>query len=139
MLTKEHPNDSTKNSFRRLLQEQAHYFLNRVFPVFAADSTRPEARIEILPEEVLGTISPNIYGHFVENLSGVIYDGIWVGENFKVPNIHGVRKDLVDEMRKISPSVVRFPGGCFADSYDWKDGIRPGREASEADQFLERG
>jgi len=90
-----------------------------------AFSQSADARIEVLLEERLGTISPNIYGHFAENLSGVIYDGIWVGENSKVPNIGGIRKELVDEMRKIKPPVVRFPGGCFADSYDWRDGIGP--------------
>lgn len=84
-----------------------------------------DARIEVLLDEPLGTISPNIYGHFAENLSGVIYDGIWVGENAKVANVHGIRKALVDEMRKIQPPLVRFPGGCFADSYDWRDGIGP--------------
>lgn len=92
------------------------------FKAFAQTAT---GRIEILMDEPLGTISPNIYGHFTENLSGVIYDGIWVGENSKVPNIGGIRKELVDEMRKINPPVVRFPGGCFADSYDWRDGIGP--------------
>jgi alpha-N-arabinofuranosidase len=76
-------------------------------------------------DEPLGAISPNIYGHFAENLSGVIYDGIWVGENSKVPNVNGIRKELIEEMRKIKPPVVRFPGGCFADSYDWRDGIGP--------------
>ena len=84
-----------------------------------------QAHIEVVLDEPLGTISPNIYGHFVENLSGVIYDGIWVGENSKVPQINGIRRELVDEMRKIKPPVVRFPGGCFADSYDWRDGIGP--------------
>ncbi|HZQ20667.1 MAG TPA: alpha-L-arabinofuranosidase C-terminal domain-containing protein [Terriglobales bacterium] len=84
-----------------------------------------DARIEILLDEPLGTISPNIYGHFAENLSGVIYDGIWVGKNSNVPNVNGIRKELVDEMRKIHPPLVRFPGGCFADSYDWRDGIGP--------------
>jgi alpha-N-arabinofuranosidase len=73
----------------------------------------------------LGTISPDIYGHFAENLGGVIYDGIWVGENSKVPNLNGIRKELVEEMRKIKAPVVRYPGGCFADSYDWRDGIGP--------------
>ena len=86
----------------------------------AFDAATTGARIEVLPDEPLGTISPNIYGHFTENLSGVVYDGMWVGENSKIPNIHGIRKELVDEMRKIKPSVVRFPGGCFADSYDWR-------------------
>ena len=55
-------------------------------------SSAPDARIEILPEEVLGTISPNLYGHFLEHIGGVIYDGVWVGENSKIPNVGGVRK-----------------------------------------------
>jgi alpha-N-arabinofuranosidase len=84
-----------------------------------------DARIEVVLDEIIGTISHNIYSHFVENLSGVVYDGIWVGENSKVPNVNGIRKQLVDEMSKIKPAVVRFPGGCFADSYDWRDGIGP--------------
>jgi alpha-N-arabinofuranosidase len=91
---------------------------------FAADAAT-DSRIEVLLNEPLGIISPNIYGHFAENLSGVIYDGIWVGENSKVPNINGIRKALLDEMRKIKAPVIRFPGGCFADSYDWRDGIGP--------------
>ena len=82
-------------------------------------------RVEVLIGEELGTISPNIYGHFTENLGGVIYDGIWVGKNSKVPNIGGIRNELVEHMRKIKPAVIRFPGGCFADSYDWRDGIGP--------------
>jgi len=98
-----------------------------------------ESRIEVLPDEPLGTLSPNIYGHFAENLSGVIYDGIWVGENSKIPNIHGIRKELVDEMRKIKPSVVRFPGGCFADSYDWKDGIGPADKRPRRTNFWAEG
>jgi alpha-L-arabinofuranosidase len=84
-----------------------------------------DARIEILLDEALGTISPNIYGHFLEHLGGVIYDGVWVGENSKIPNVNGLRKDLVDELRKIKAPVVRYPGGCFADSYDWRDGVGP--------------
>ena len=97
------------------------------------------ARIEVLPDEPLGTISPNIYGHFAENLSGVIYDGIWVGEDSKVPNIHGIRKELVDEMRKIRPAVVRYPGGCFADSYDWRDGIGPAEKRPRRTNFWIEG
>ena len=98
-----------------------------------------EARIEVFLDEPLGTISPNIYGHFVENLSGVIYDGIWVGENSKVPQINGIRKELVDEMRKIKPPIVRFPGGCFADSYDWRDGVGPVDRRPRRTNFWNRG
>ena len=103
----------------------------------AFDAATTGARIEVLPDEPLGTISPNIYGHFTENLSGVVYDGMWVGENSKIPNIHGIRKELVDEMRKIKPSVVRFPGGCFADSYDWRDGIGPADKRPRRTNFWE--
>jgi alpha-L-arabinofuranosidase len=84
-----------------------------------------ETRVEVLLDEVLGTISPNIYGHFIEHLGGVIYDGVWVGENSTIENIGGIRKELVEEMRKIKAPVVRYPGGCFADSYDWRDGVGP--------------
>src|SRR5215475_14891121 len=82
-------------------------------PGTAAD----DSRIEILTAEPIGTIAPEIYGHFVEHLGGVVYDGIWVGENSKIPNIGGLRKSLVDAMKKIKPGLVRWPGGCFADSY----------------------
>lgn len=85
----------------------------------------PDSRIEVLFDEPIGTISPNIYGHFTENLGGVFYDGIWVGEKSPVPNIGGLRKSLIEHMRKIKASVIRYPGGCFADSYDWRDGVGP--------------
>jgi alpha-L-arabinofuranosidase len=104
-----------------------------------AESKSVDSRIEVLTGEQLGIISPNIYGHFAENLSGVIYDGIWVGPNSKVPNVDGIRKELVDEMRKIKPPVVRFPGGCFADSYDWRDGIGPSDKRPRRTNFWNGG
>src|SRR5581483_3503242 len=84
-----------------------------------------DSRVEILLNEMIGQISPNIYSHFVEHLGGVVYDGIWVGEDSRVPNVGGIRKELVDHMRRIRASVIRWPGGCFADSYNWRDGIGP--------------
>lgn len=78
----------------------------------------------ILPEQI-GKINPNIYGHFVEHLGGVIYDGIWVGEQSSIPNIKGFRKALIDLLKKINAPVIRWPGGCFAESYNWRDGIGP--------------
>jgi alpha-L-arabinofuranosidase len=84
-----------------------------------------DSRIEILTGEPIGTIAPEIYGHFTEHLGGVIYDGIWVGENSKIPNVAGIRKALVDALQKIKPGVIRWPGGCFADSYNWRDGVGP--------------
>ncbi len=84
-----------------------------------------DARIDVLVDEPIGTIAPEIYGHFVEHLGGVVYDGVWVGEQSRVPNVGGIRRALVEALRAIHPGVVRWPGGCFADSYDWRDGIGP--------------
>ena len=84
-----------------------------------------DSRIEILTAEPVGRIAPEIYGHFAEHLGGVIYDGIWVGENSRIPNVKGIRKSLIDALQKIKPSVIRWPGGCFADSYNWRDGTGP--------------
>jgi len=109
------------------------------FPLAWAQAAACDSRIEILMNEPLGTISPNIYGHFTENLSGVIYDGVWVGPNSKVPNIGGIRKELVEEMRKINPPVVRFPGGCFADTYDWRDGVGPADKRPRRTNFWDQG
>ena len=87
-----------------------------------------DARIDVLLDEPIARIDPNIYGHFVEHLGGVVYDGIWVGEQSRIANTAGIRQALVDHMRRLPKGVIRWPGGCFADSYDWRDGVGP-REA----------
>src|SRR6201986_397948 len=84
-----------------------------------------DARIEILINEPIGIINPNLYSHFVEHLGGVVYDGIWVGEKSKIPNIGGIRRDLIENLARLKPGVIRYPGGCFADQYDWHDGVGP--------------
>ncbi|WP_205510589.1 alpha-N-arabinofuranosidase [Longitalea arenae] len=72
------------------------------------------------------TISRQIYGHFAEHLGHCIYGGFYVGEgNTKIPNSNGVRTDIVDALKKLKIANLRWPGGCFADTYHWKDGIGP--------------
>ncbi len=93
--------------------------------VGARGATAPDSRIEILLGEPIGTIAPEIYGHFIEHLGGVIYDGVWVGEDSSIPNVRGVRQALIDALKPIGPAVMRWPGGCFADWYDWRDGVGP--------------
>ena len=88
-------------------------------------SQTAESKIEILINEPIAKIHPDIYGHFVEHLGGVVYDGIWVGEKSKIRNYNGIRADLVDNLKKLKPGVIRYPGGCFADQYDWRDGVGP--------------
>lgn len=72
-----------------------------------------------------GTIDKNIYGHFAEHLGRCIYDGIWVGEDSKIPNIRGIRLDIVEALKRIKAPVIRWPGGCFADEYHWRFGVGP--------------
>ena len=68
-------------------------------------------------------ISPEIYGQFSEHLGRCIYDGIYVGDDSDIPNVNGMRKDVVDALKEIGVPVLRWPGGCFADEYHWRDGI----------------
>ncbi len=72
-----------------------------------------------------GTIDPNIYGHFSEHLGRCIYNGIFVGENSDIPNVKGMRTDVVEALKKMGIPLLRWPGGCFADTYHWRDGIGP--------------
>ena len=70
-------------------------------------------------------IDKNIYGQFSEHLGNCIYGGIWVGDNSAIPNTNGIRNDVVEALKRIQVPVLRWPGGCFADEYHWKDGIGP--------------
>ena len=76
-----------------------------------------------------------IYGHFTEHLGGCIYDGIWVGEDSKVPNVRGIRKSVIDHLKRIQAPVIRWPGGCFADSYNWRDGVGPREQRPKRTNF----
>jgi alpha-L-arabinofuranosidase len=70
-------------------------------------------------------ISRNIFGQFAEHLGFGIYGGIWVGEDSKIPNTKGYRNDVVAALKRLEVPVVRWPGGCFADEYHWREGIGP--------------
>src|SRR5438270_1878457 len=71
------------------------------------------------------TIAPEIFGQFSEQLGEGITNGIWVGEGSPIPNIRGYRKDIVEALQALQVPVLRWPGGCFADAYHWRDGIGP--------------
>jgi len=72
-----------------------------------------------------GKINKNIYGHFAEHLGRGIYEGLWVGEDSPIPNTNGIRNDVLEALKKLNIPVLRWPGGCFADEYHWKDGVGP--------------
>ena len=77
----------------------------------------------INPDQKISTISKDIYGHFSEHLGRCIYEGLYVGEDSAIPNVNGMRTDVVEALKNIKLPVLRWPGGCFADEYHWKDGI----------------
>ncbi|MCD7736586.1 MAG: alpha-N-arabinofuranosidase [Lachnospiraceae bacterium] len=83
------------------------------------------ARLVINPDRKVSRINKEIYGHFSEHLGRCIYEGIYVGEGSPIPNENGMRTDVVEALKKIRIPVLRWPGGCFADEYHWKDGIGP--------------
>ena len=84
--------------------------------------------LEIYPNAAEFRINKNIYGHFAEHLGRCIYDGIWVGPDSDIPNVNGYRKDVLEALQELEIPVLRWPGGCFADTYHWMDGIGPVEE-----------
>src|SRR5689334_12350302 len=85
----------------------------------------PRTEITIRADQPGATINRNIYGHFAEHLGRLIYDGLWVGEDSAIPNTRGIRSDIVAALKNLNIPVLRWPGGCFADEYHWRDGIGP--------------
>ncbi|AIE85070.1 alpha-N-arabinofuranosidase [Fimbriimonas ginsengisoli] len=87
-----------------------------------------DAVITLLPDEPYGHVSPRLYGHFAEHLGRCCYDGLWVGrDNVEVEHVDGFRKDVVEALRAMPTPLLRWPGGCYADHYHWRDGIGPER------------
>jgi alpha-N-arabinofuranosidase len=91
---------------------------------FAADEPLVAAAV-IHGDQDGGKISRHIYGHFAEHLGRCIYDGLWVGAGSTIPNTRGVRNDVIEALRAIRIPNLRWPGGCFADDYHWRDGVGP--------------
>ena len=83
------------------------------------------SKLIVHTEEKKSKISRNLYGNFSEHLGRCIYNGVYVGENSEIPNVNGMRCDVVEALKAIRLPVLRWPGGCFADEYHWKDGIGP--------------
>ncbi len=83
------------------------------------------AQYVIKANQPVAKIRKEIYGHFAEHLGRCIYGGFFVGENATIPHQDGMRSDVVEALRRIRIPVLRWPGGCFADDYHWKDGVGP--------------
>jgi len=93
--------------------------------LFSNEYTISQTKISLNENGNGPIINKNIYGHFAEHLGRCIYDGIYVGENSNIPNTNGVRNDIIRALKDLKIPNLRWPGGCFADTYHWKDGIGP--------------
>jgi len=85
-----------------------------------------QTTVAVRTADPIGTISPRLYGHFAEHLARCCYDGLWVGEDEReIAHTGGVRTDVLDTLRELPVPLLRWPGGCYADHYHWRDGIGP--------------
>ncbi len=88
-------------------------------------AAEPAATLTLRADQPGPVINRNLYGQFAEHLGTCIYGGIWVGPESTIPNTRGIRNDVIAALKQLHVPVVRWPGGCFADEYHWKDGIGP--------------
>jgi alpha-N-arabinofuranosidase len=93
-----------------------------------ASETPLQAELTIRADAPGSVINPAIYGQFAEHLGRSIYEGVWVGEDSPIPNTRGYRNDVVAALKELGVPVLRWPGGCFADEYHWRDGIGPRKQ-----------
>ncbi len=92
---------------------------------FALPACAQDAKVTIHVNEGTQKIHKEIYGQFAEHLGTCIYGGLWVGPNSSIPNTNGYRNDVLQALKDLKVPVLRWPGGCFADEYHWRDGIGP--------------
>lgn len=85
----------------------------------------PSAEVSIRADQPGPQVNRQIFGQFAEHLGAGIYGGIWVGEDSKIPNTRGYRNDVLQALRDLKVPVIRWPGGCFADEYNWREGVGP--------------
>ena len=101
-----------------------HIFLSSLMALAAVSMTAADkVTVTLEPNDSAPIIAKEIYGQFTEHLGSCIYGGIWVGEDSEIPNTNGYRNDVLQAIRDLKVPVMRWPGGCFADEYHWRDGI----------------
>jgi alpha-L-arabinofuranosidase len=101
------------------------FFIVLIFQGACCWGATLEATATIKGDQPEGKINRHIYGHFMEHLGRCIYDGVWVGEDSAIPNTRGMRNDIIAALKNLNCPNLRWPGGCFADDYHWRDGVGP--------------
>jgi alpha-N-arabinofuranosidase len=110
---------------RALLQSAIGAFLAAAVCAPASTQASRDATLTVRADTPGERINRQVFSQFAEHLGHGIYEGVWVGPGSKIPNVRGYRTDVVEALKALSVPVVRWPGGCFADEYHWRDGIGP--------------
>jgi alpha-L-arabinofuranosidase len=109
--------------------KRALQLLSFLFALFALVSARAaEVEIQVHADRPGPVISRYLYGQFLEHLGRAVYDGVWVGPDSAIPNQNGLRTDVLEALKVLKVPVIRWPGGCYADEYHWRNGIGPPAE-----------
>lgn len=112
-------------SRRQFTRAGAAVSLAALLPRGAFSNSTAGKRAVVHADQAIATIRPELHSHFVEHLGSCAYGGIWVGRKSPIENIDGFRKATVDYLKELGVPVLRWPGGCFADDYHWREGIGP--------------
>src|SRR5689334_13118423 len=115
----------SKISRRRFVGNTAAVSFYSLIPRLVGAASGATRKITVLADDEIGTVRPEFHGHFAEHLGSCVYGGIWVGKKSPIPNVNGFRQAAVEYLKELGVPVLRWPGGCFADDYHWRDGIGP--------------
>ena len=110
---------------RRFMRSAAAGSLCGLLPQRVFSDAPAAERVTVRLDSEIGLVRPKFHGHFAEHLGSCVFGGLWVGRDSKIPNINGYRKLAIDYLKELGIPVLRWPGGCFADYYHWREGIGP--------------
>lgn len=109
--------------FMFVLLSHAHAHAHADANVDAGLGERAVVKLQVQVNQTGPTINRHIFGQFAEHLGRGIYEGVWVGDNSDIPNVRGIRSDVVKALKDIKVPNIRWPGGCYAEEYHWQDGV----------------
>ena len=99
--------------------------LTALLPRAACGASVATQRLIVRPDAETGVIHPELHGQFAEHLGSCVYGGLWLNKASRIPNVDGYRQQAIAYLRDLEIPVLRWPGGCFADDYHWRDGVGP--------------
>ncbi|WP_373369273.1 alpha-N-arabinofuranosidase [Sphingomonas folli] len=94
-------------------------------PGEAQEPAAPAATATVHGDQPGATYDRRIFTQFAEHLGDGIYNGLYVGNDRRIPNTRGFRNDVIGALKELGVPVIRWPGGCFADEYHWREGVGP--------------